>query len=189
VTAPGAVPDLDTDHPVQTVDAEPFRRSGRIVLSQLSQGRPCSVHVVPVFKFTPLEVGPISSVEYPGLIRLHYRFLPVSEGTDPTGAMRRFRRLQVLNRSPQDVDGQFYVCHNPRRIPLHLNDGVLLTFTGGGPHRATSIAVHLPSERPTDVGVLDVPEGGFLRAFVEPSSFSGSSLPFALLDPPLATLT
>lgn len=188
VTGPGEELDLTRgEGPIAEVDHDDYRRAGRITLTDLSQGWPCRVHVVPIFNFNPPQFGPVSPVEYPGLVRIVYRFATAEDnpqlGARPTP---RHRLLEARNLSPQEVDATFYVCHNRHRLPLFVEDGETLPIARGG--GGLSVQVSLPEKRPVPVTWVPFPAEGFVRAFVVGGHASPGSPAVALLDAEPAAL-
>jgi hypothetical protein len=166
------------------------RFGGRQFVNELPAGG-CSLHLAPVaFSAGRRISGPITTIEYAGLLRLWYS---VHIDRDRTGHPLR---ASLTIRAERDVIGSppFVLIHNTDRIPLSINDGEPIDVApldergdlAEQPAKEFYWSA-LRADSPSDVWVANVQgRQGWIRLFASLEAHRLRQL--ALLDPPIAAL-
>jgi hypothetical protein len=163
---------------------------GRQFVNELPSGG-CSLHLAPVaFSAGRRISGPITTIEYAGLLRLWYS---VHIDRDPADHPLR---ASLTIRAERDVIGSppFVLIHNTDRIPLSINDGEPIDVA---PLNERGELAEQPAkefywsalraEGPSDVWVANIQgRQGWIRLFASLEKHRLRQL--ALLDPPVRAL-
>jgi hypothetical protein len=163
---------------------------GRQFVNELPAGG-CSLHLAPVaFSAGRRISGPITTIEYAGLLRLWYSVrIDRDRAGDPL-------RASLTIRADRDVIGSppFVLIHNPDRIPLSINDGEPIDVAplGERGELAEQPAKEfywsaLRADSPSEVWVANIQgRQGWIRLFASLEAHRLRQL--ALLDPPVGAL-
>jgi hypothetical protein len=163
---------------------------GRQFVNELPPGG-CSLHLAPVaFSAGRRISGPITTIEYAGLLRLWY-----SVQIDRDRAGHPLRAL-LTTRTERDVIGSppFVLVNNPDRIPLSINDGEPVDVA---PLNERGELAEQPAKEfywsalraddPSEVWVANIAgRQGWIRLFASLEAHRLRQL--ALLDPPVGEL-
>jgi hypothetical protein len=163
---------------------------GRQFVNELPSGG-CSLHLAPVaFSAGRRVSGPITTIEYAGLLRLWYS---VQIDRDRDGHPLR---ASLTIRAERDVIGSppFVLIHNTDRIPLSINDGEPIDVA---PLDERGELAEQPAKEfywsalradgPSEVWVANIQgRHGWIRLFASLEAHRLRQL--ALLDPPVAAL-
>jgi len=152
----------------------------------------CSLHLTPLaFAAGKRVQGPITSILYPGLLRVQYA-VQITRDHDGTPVSAR-----IAARALADVQGSppFRLIHHPERIPLGVNDGdpvnVAPLKASGELAAGWSKVLQFSSLGTTGAGEMwsaDIAgRSGWIRLFADLSD-AERLRQLALLDPPVATL-
>jgi hypothetical protein len=163
---------------------------GRQFVNELPSGG-CALHLAPVaFSAGRRISGPITTIEYAGLLRLWYS---VQIERDRAGQPLR---AALTIRAERDVIGSppFVLINNPDRIPLSINDGEPMDVAPLNEHGelAEQPAKEfywsaLRADGPSEVWVADIhARQGWIRLFAGLEAHRLRQL--ALLDPPVGAL-
>jgi hypothetical protein len=163
---------------------------GRQFVNELPSGG-CSLHLAPVaFSAGRRISGPITTIEYAGLLRLWYSVhIDRDRAGDPL-------RASLTIRAERDVIGSppFVLINNPDRIPLSINDGepidvAPLNERGELAEQAAKEFYWsaLRADGPSEVWVANIQgRQGWIRLFASLEAHRLRQL--ALLDPPVGAL-
>ncbi|MGW5152494.1 hypothetical protein [Rhodococcus koreensis] len=169
-----------------TIDKSRYDRDGGLHLGPLPpRGR--AVHLVPVtFSGRRATEGAVTTVWYPGLLRVHYE---VAAQHDRRGGSWLYVRLAPeLN---NDSAPPFVLVHNPDRLPLSIDDGRMIEYYHYGSAETPGSRIHPRALAVNDPSVWRTPieeMAGFIRLFADlPRPELACTL--AILDPPLSTLS
>ncbi|WP_280832908.1 hypothetical protein [Mycolicibacterium frederiksbergense] len=167
-----------------------YEKRGGVEFTGELPGLGCSLHLVPVAYAGGHRVtGVITTIEYPGLLRLWYdiELTRDREGRPLTAAVRVRAEDEVIGSPP------FVLVYHPDRIPLAVRDGRAIDMTcldaEGNPvsEPVKEFQVVLNSSDADDVWTGDVRgKTGWIKLFAHLHPTRLRSL--ALLDPPVAAL-
>jgi hypothetical protein len=185
--------DVPVDHataatPVAEIDQEAYHRDGGLHFPFLLPGIGCDIHLVPVTRWgRTATLGTVSTVRYPGLIRIYYRLQLVADNGE------NWMRI-TLSSPERDIRPapHFVLVHHPQRLPLSIADGTELLSYVFAPIRQAP-----PTERiePVSLATTEArPEWltrvsglhGFVRLFVVAPAEHDQ--PIAVIDPPLSAM-
>jgi hypothetical protein len=163
---------------------------GRQFVNELPSGG-CSLHLAPVaFSAGRRISGPITTIEYAGLLRLWYS---VRIDRDRAGHPLR---ASLTIRAERDVIGSppFVLINNPDRIPLSINDGEPIDVAPldergelAEPAAKEFYWSALRADGPSEVWVANIQgRQGWIRLFAGLEAHRLRQL--ALLDPPVGAL-
>ncbi|WP_433665083.1 hypothetical protein ACQPW1_24535 [Nocardia sp. CA-128927] len=174
--------------PVGTIDRDMYVRDGGLHLPEPLPALGCSVHLVPVtFAAGAPTLGVVTSIEYPGLLRVRYEVLTIQ-------LKRRDRWLQIrlLPELDRPSAPPFVLVHNPERLPLSIDDGRRIdTYFYDQNAGSASVDCIIPAalRRGDPHLVWRVPAdelAGYVRLFADVRPEQQQVL--AIIDPPLRTL-
>jgi hypothetical protein len=163
---------------------------GRQFVNELPAGG-CSLHLAPVaFSAGRRISGPITTIEYGGLLRLWYSVQIDRDTADVP------LRASLTIRAERDVIGSppFVLIHNPVRIPLSINDGEPVDVApldergelAAQPAKEFYWSA-LRTDGPSEVWVANIQgREGWIRLFASLEAHRLRQL--ALRDPPVGTL-
>ena len=163
---------------------------GRQFINELPSGG-CSLHLAPVaFSAGRRITGPITTIEYHGVLRLWYAVQIDRDRADNP------LRASLTIHAESDAIGSppFVLINNPDRIPLSINDGEAIDVARLDDHGqiAEQPAKEfywsaLRADGPSEVWAADVAgRQGWIRLFARLEAHRLRQL--ALLDPPVASL-
>ncbi|WP_427004476.1 hypothetical protein [Pseudarthrobacter sp. H2] len=191
----GQDPELSLNSPAVEISQPDYRRRGGLHFTRSLPSTGCDLQLVPVsFEAGTRVAGPITTVNYPPILRLRYQVVAAKSLRGKlTGVSVTVQTSEAGVSMPP-----FVLVHNPDRLPLTTRDGTALNMVpniDGAPapvRRFTPDAgsgLDGPVPWKTDPGswTTDVKAaGGFVRLFAD--------LPVnvlrhvALLDPPITSL-
>ncbi|MCX4090921.1 hypothetical protein [Nocardia sp. alder85J] len=177
-----------TQRPAGTIDRDIYVRDGGLHLPEPLPALGCRVHLVPVtFAGGHRILGTVTSVDYPGLLRVGYRLEIVT-----IKRRERWLHIQLLPEFDLPSAPPFALIHHPDRLPLSIEDGRCVESYHylGNPGAAPVRRIHPDHLQRTDPHLVwrtplgDL--GGFVRLFADIRPEDRGRL--AIVDPPVRTL-
>jgi hypothetical protein len=180
---------IATGSAVAEISREKYERLGGLHFPTPLDPHGCSLHLLPMaFSRGEAVHGRPVSLDYPGLLRMHYT-LEVRRGARGRGPVLLWIRVQ--SDRPNPTAPPFVIVHHPHRLPLDVGDGqVLLVQPNTGPpgqpmHRFYPQLTPAWSEPGWITDVTG--RAGWVRVFIDHQSRPGQGT-VALLDPPVTQL-
>lgn len=174
--------------PVGTIDRDMYVRDGGLHLPEPLPALGCLIHLVPVtFAGGDPTLGAVTTIEYPGLLRVRYEVL--------TKQLKRRECWLYIKLNPEldrPTAPPFVLVHHPDRLPLSVDDGrrfdtYFYDQNAGSAPMNCILPTALRRGDPHLVWRAPVTElSGYVRLFADVRPEQQRVL--AIIDPPLRTL-
>lgn len=171
------------NQPQHEINKRRYERDGGLPFSSPLSSKGCTVCLVPVNYSAGEQIrGAITSVQYPGLMRVVYG---LQDARVPERSV-----MEIWLRSEHDVEAPppLMMLNNPERFPLGTTDGQFVPIKlGDGQAVPQAVLDRIPKgAHPTGCTVDLTEVYGYIRLFLAPTIVSET--PIALADPDIQKL-